>query len=267
MTGHDVGDPEPEDGVIPTGDRPSDELSAAMPRLLRYARTMTNDSALADDLVQTTILRALERGGFEGRSSMSTWLHRILHNCFVDHVRRDREVPDESIWERVEERWRDPEYGIDPLLVAERASTAAEVRDALLRLPVTHRAAVVLHDMEGLTVPEVAQVQSIGLAAAKQRVRRGRMMLVDALASGAERREASEGVPLDCWHARQQISDYLDDELGAEEARLLERHLELCPTCPPMYSAVVTSRRTVSHLRDADSVIPKEQVARIAELE
>ncbi|WP_340537164.1 sigma-70 family RNA polymerase sigma factor [Nocardioides sp. GXZ039] len=238
-------------------------LVAALPGLLRYARTMTNDAALAEDLVQTTVLRAMERGGFRGESSLSTWLHRILHHSFVDHVRRDREVPDDDVWSEIESRWSESSFTLDAAEMAERVETAADVRDALVRVPVTHRSAVVLHDMEGLTVPEVAQIQKISLAAAKQRVRRGRLMLVDALASASARREAMQGVPMDCWSVRTQVSDYLDRDLLPEQARLLERHLESCPTCPPLYAAIVGTQLAVSDLRDADSVIPPELAERL----
>lgn len=242
------------------------ELLAAMPGLLRYARTMTSDVALAEDLVQTALLRAMERSdSFDGRSSLATWLHRILHNSFVDHMRARREVPDEAVWERVEELLREPRFTVDAAEVIEVAHTASEVRDGLLRLPVNYRSAIVLHDMEGLTVPRVADIQKVSLAAAKQRVRRGRLMLVAALASAAQRHVAMKGVPMDCWDARLQVSDYLDQLLPELEARRLERHLELCPTCPPLYSAIVASRRGVSELRDANNTIPENIAARLAE--
>jgi hypothetical protein len=54
----------------------------------------------------------------------------------------------------------------------------------------------------GLTAKAIAELHGVGLPAVKQRLRRGRMMLVSALARGNERREALEGVPLSCWEAR-----------------------------------------------------------------
>ena len=64
-----------------------------------------------------------------------------------------------------------------------------------------------------LTAAAVAEVQQVSLPAAKQRIRRGRAMLVSALARGVERRAALAGVPLNCWDARSRIDDYLADEL------------------------------------------------------
>ena len=150
--------------------------------------------------------------------------------------------------------------------VVERAETREELEDALVRLPVIYRAAVALHDGERMTMAEIADIQDVGLPAAKQRLRRGRMMLVDALAQGRERRVALRGVPLRCWDARSKVSDYLDDELPAPDRVLVERHLEACPTCPPLYAGLVGTRAALGTLRDADAVVPTSLADRIQEL-
>lgn len=242
-------------------------LAAEVPGLLRYARTIVRDDRVAEDLVQETLLRALQRAdSFKGEASLATWLHRILHNLAVDLFRRDREDATEDIEREVEARWRDGSYSVDTAIVVERAETREELEDALVRLPVIYRTAVVLHDMEGMTVAEIADVQSVALAAAKQRLRRGRMMMVDALAQGRERREALRGVPLRCWDARSKVSDYLDDELLAPDRVLVERHLETCPTCPPLYAGLVGTKAALGRLRDADAVVPVSLADRIQEL-
>ena len=135
-----------------------------------------------------------------------------------------------------------------------------------MRLPVIYRTAVVLHDAEGMTVAEIGDVQGVGLPAAKQRLRRGRMMMVDALEQGRERRAALRGVPLRCWEARGKVSDYMDDDLPAPERALVERHLETCPTCPPLYASLVGTRAALGALRDADTVVPVALAGRINEL-
>ena len=68
-----------------------DAIVAEVPALLRYARALTGNDIDAEDLVQDTAVRALERAeGFRGESSLATWLHRILHHRFVDETRRRR---------------------------------------------------------------------------------------------------------------------------------------------------------------------------------
>lgn len=242
-------------------------LAPEVPGLLRYARTIVRNGEAPEDLVQETLLRALQRADtFREESSLSTWLHRILHNLAVDCFRQGREDATGDVEREVDEQWHDDSFTVDAALVVERAETRDELRDALLRLPVIYRTAVVLHDAEGMTVAEIADVHGIGLPTAKQRLRRGRMMLVSALAQGPERRDALQGVPLRCWDARSKISDFLDDELVASDRSLVERHLEACPTCPPLYAGLVGTRNALGTLRDADTVVPTPLAARINEL-
>ncbi len=110
---------------------------------------------------------------------------------------------------------RDERYSVDAAVVTDRAQTRAELGDSLLHLPFGHRAVVVLHDAEGWPVTQIAQALGIGLPTARQRLRRGRMMLVSAPAQGEERRVTGKKVPLSCWDARSRVSDYIDGELAA----------------------------------------------------
>jgi RNA polymerase sigma-70 factor (ECF subfamily) len=243
-------------------------LPDELPGLLRFTRSLARDPVLAEDLAQETLLRALERASsFRGDASLATWLHRLAHNIAVDRARRGREVPTDEIAEEVEARWRNDAYTVDAAEVVARAETREELEDALVRLPVVYRAAVVLHDAEGLTVAEIADIAQISLPAAKQRLRRGRMMLVSALARGAERRHVLSGVPLRCWDARSQVSDYLDGLLDPRTADQVERHLQACPTCPPLYAALVGATdalaRTRGTWRDPNEVVPPDQAERI----
>ena len=243
-----------------------EEITAAVPGLLRYARALTRDATLAEDLVQDTVVRALERAdSFRGQALPQTWLHRILHHLFVDQMRADRTEPTESetLAERVERDWQDDSYTVDAETVILRAETAQELRDAIIHLPAAYRSAVVLHDVQGLTAAAVADVQEVTVAAAKQRISRGRAMLVTHLARGTERRAALDGVPLRCWDARSRVSDYLDDELPSGARRALERHLASCPTCPALYAGLVGVRTALGALRDPDTVIPPGIVERL----
>lgn len=244
----------------------AEPVVAALPGLLRYALTLTRDQDRAEDLVQDTITKALERTDqFRGDSSVATWLHRILYHRFVDSVRRERAEPvdEESLARAVEAAWQDDHYTVDAQAVLERAETRAELYDALLRLPVHYRSAVVLHDVEGLAVAELAEVAEISLAAAKQRLRRGRNMLVSALAGGVERRKATSGVPMTCWSARSRIDDYLADELPATERTQVEQHLAGCPTCPALYASIVGVTAALGGWRDPDSVVPPGLAERV----
>ncbi len=247
----------------------SEEIVAALPGLLRYALALTRDPDRAEDLVQDTVMRGLERADrFRGESAPATWLHRVMYHLFIDGVRRGGRqvagpVDDEVVVRAVEEAWHDDSYTVDVAAVLLRAETRDELYDALVRLPVPYRAAVVLHDVEGLTAAMVAEIQQVSLPAAKQRIRRGRAMLVTALAGGVDRRAATQGVPMHCWEARSRIDDYLADELPGTERVSLEEHLARCPTCPALYASIVGVTEALGGLRDPESVVPPHLAERV----
>lgn len=241
-----------------------DELSRHVEDLYRYALGVTHDPHLASDIVQDTIVRAIERRAqYRGEAPLGHWLIRIAHRLVLDRAKRaGREV----VVDDVEADWRNDAYSVDAAAVVERAATREELLDALVRLPFIYRSAVVLHDIEGWRVRDIADAHDIGLPAAKQRLRRGRMALVSALADGHERRQALKGVPLRCWDARQHVSDYLDGDIDPDTAAAVEAHLATCPTCPPLYAALVGVHGEIGRLRDPDSVVPPEVERRIGEV-
>ena len=188
-------------------------------------------------------------------------MNRILVNLVID---RSRAVRDELTITDVENRWHDDDYTVDPEQVLARAELRDELEDALVRLPAGYRTVVVLHDAVGWPVPTIADALRIGLPAAKQRLRRGRMMLVSALAEGNPKRAASLAQPVHCWKARRHVSSYLDGELTPETRAAVEAHLAVCPTCPPLYASLVGVRAQLGGLRDPDSVVPDEIAERVA---
>lgn len=242
---------------------PPDEhrLAEESLELYPFARSLVGDPDLAADLVQDTFVRALERRDTYRGGSLRAWLRTILHRLAIDRSRRSAH---ELLTDEVDERWHDDGYTVDAQVVAERALDREALQDALVRLPYDHRIVVLLADHEGLTGPEVAEALGISLPAAKQRLRRGRMMLVSALAAGDERRHLLEGVPMRCWDARRHVSDYLDGQLDPETATFVEAHLERCPTCPPLVASLVdVAEQLGSARRDPDSVIPTALRARL----
>lgn len=250
-----------EDGFGGEHDSFSLRVQQEVPSLYRYAISIVGDRERAEDLLSDTVLRAIERRDqYRGESSLRTWLHSILYHLAIDHARhRAHEV---SV-DRVEADWRDDRYTVDPALVVERAQSAAVLRDALRELPEGYRSVLVLHDAEGWPSAEVARVLDISLSAAKQRLRRGRMMLVSALAQGGERYVPDQDEMLGCWEVRRLVSAYLDGELDASACTRLEAHLGHCATCPPLYQALVGVTSSLGELHDADSVIPPATAERI----
>lgn len=228
---------------------------------MRLATRLVRDADQAEDCAQETIVGAWRRRDqLRDSRALSAWLRRSLVNRIIDRSRVHREELD---IEAIEADWRDDRYSVAPERVLERAELRDELEDALARLPVIYRLPVILHDVIGWTALEISHAMDGGLSATKQRLRRGRMMLVSALAEGNERRQASLAQPLRCWRARRHVSAYLDDELEAGTRAAVQAHLESCPTCPPLYAGLVGVKASLGGLRDPDSVVEEAIAERI----
>ncbi len=154
----------------------SQELSGP---LRRYLERLVGNRATADDLLQETLLK-VARGlpDFEGRSSVKTWAFTIATRVATDHFRRPQSRAQMvEIDELGPVHVRDAE--IDRQLVVDEMSSC--VREVIDSLPEDYRTALVLHDLEGLTAAQVAEIAECSLAAAKIRIHRARLRLKDAL--------------------------------------------------------------------------------------
>ena len=162
------------------------------PQLLRFASTMVPSRAVAEEVVQDTWLGVV-RGvdAFEGRSSLRTWLFRILANrARTAGTREHRSAPvdPEVLGERFNARggWSPPpEPWVDD--ADERidaAVLAKQVRECLGRVPEGQRQVVLLRDVEGLSADEVCEI--LGISSGNQRVllHRGRAQVRRLLAAG-----------------------------------------------------------------------------------
>ena len=166
-------DPEPSRFVF---EDVAQELSGP---LRRYLERLVGNRATADDLLQETLLkiaRALPE--FEGRSSVKTWAFTIATRVATDHFRRPH-----SRAQMVEIDEKEPaqilDAEIDQRLVIDEMSSC--VREVIDSLPEDYRTALVLHDLEGQTAAQVAEIAGCSLANAKIRIHRARRRLKEAL--------------------------------------------------------------------------------------
>jgi RNA polymerase sigma-70 factor, ECF subfamily len=138
-------------------------------------RTLGNPDDAAD-AVQDALINAFRRARtFRGESAVTTWLHRIVVNACLDRVRHAAARPAVA--------WSDdidlPSAGADP---ASQAAVRLDVEAALATLPDEQRVALVLVDMEGYPVAEVAQLLGCPVGTVKSRCARGRARLLPLLA-------------------------------------------------------------------------------------
>lgn len=143
-------------------------------RAWSVAMRTLGDPTEAADAVQDAFLSAYRSiDGFRSDAKFTTWLHRIVVNACIDRVRRRRAtVPlDESYAESV----------ADPRDAYAESETAGEVAAALRRINADQRVAIVLVDVEGLSVAEAAEVLGVADGTVKSRCSRGRAQLAQLL--------------------------------------------------------------------------------------
>jgi len=142
-------------------------LQQARARLYRVAYSWCHSAALADDLVQETLTKALRKSAqLRDPKARDAWLFTILANCYRDHFRRLREMEDID------------EIEISHEATPETESSSAEivslVRAAIARLPQAQRQVVTLVDLEGFSYVEVTQILDVPIGTVMSRLCRAR---------------------------------------------------------------------------------------------
>ena len=144
----------------------------------------------AVDITQEAFVRAYAKlGNFSSGSTFYTWLYRIGINAAIDHLRKRKTRPVDSLDDH-----RFTEIGFEPMApdstsnpekLAVRGEQARILRSAVLSLSEKLRAAIVLHDIEGLSQEEVADILRVPVGTVKSRVSRGRAELRQKLSEYA----------------------------------------------------------------------------------
>lgn len=161
------------------------DLEAHIPRLRRYARALTGNREAADDLTQDTLERAWTKralwqaGPGNAVGSLRAWLFAVMHNVFVNSVRRTKAV--ESL-DAVEDAM--PEMAAGDAS-AETGAAVRDIRQALMRLPQEQREVILLVGLEQLSYAEAAFALDIPIGTVMSRLSRGRERLRQLLGDGA----------------------------------------------------------------------------------
>ncbi|MEA2826126.1 MAG: eukaryotic-like serine/threonine-protein kinase [Actinomycetota bacterium] len=154
-------------------------------RLYALCRRVTGNDADGADACQEAliaIVRAL--GGFDGRSSFSTWSYRVATNACLDELRRRRRRPEPGLpADEAAGSGGDPFGDVD---------TRVAVDAALTGLTPEYRAAVVLRDLCGLAYGEIAEVLDVPIGTVRSRIARGRSALIPFLDPGGNPSSSGE---------------------------------------------------------------------------
>lgn len=155
-------------------------IEPSIPSLRRYARSLVQDAADADDLVQDCLERAVGRWSQRRETSDARgWLFSILHSLAV------------SRWRRLGRRGR--EVSLDELDEAELADRAtqqdgvnqSDILRSLAALPRDYRSVLLLVGVEDLSYAQAAKVLDVPIGTVMSRLSRGRARLAQIMTSGS----------------------------------------------------------------------------------
>jgi RNA polymerase sigma-70 factor (ECF subfamily) len=145
-------------------------LESSRARLYRVAYSWCHNAALADDVVQETLMKAYRSlSQLRDPKAGQAWLFSILTNCYNDHFRRNRET--ENVDDAVLVEETTPESETSQLQII------ARVRNAVGALPEGQRQVITLVDLEGFSYIEVAQILGIPIGTVMSRLCRARNAL------------------------------------------------------------------------------------------
>jgi RNA polymerase sigma-70 factor (ECF subfamily) len=150
-------------------------------RLWAVALRTLGDPDDAADALQDAMISAFRRASsWRGEAAVTTWLHRVVVNACLDRVRREKLRTADPLPDDLETRLRTPS-SVDPAAVAVADERRDLVLAALSQLPAEQRAALVLVDMEGYPVADVAVMLDCAVGTVKSRCARGRARLAPLL--------------------------------------------------------------------------------------
>jgi RNA polymerase sigma-70 factor (ECF subfamily) len=150
------------------------QIVALLPRLRRFARTLTRHREDADDLVQLALERALSRlAQWRPEERLDGWLFGIVRNAWIDEVRTRQR------WNRVVAPGEEAAAVGDT--AAESIADRLSIEAALAGLPEEQRSAVALVLIEGLSYKEAAHVLDVPIGTLTSRLARARETLQSVL--------------------------------------------------------------------------------------
>ncbi|WP_107846331.1 RNA polymerase sigma factor [Litoreibacter ponti] len=156
------------------------DLIALLPRLRRFAASLTRSAVEADDLVQEACLRALARADqWDPTQPLDRWMFRITRNLWISEMRKRKvrmgegQVPAEESPELVS------------IVTGEHAMEARQLRAQLAALPEDLSAILLAVSVEGYSYAEAAELFDIPLGTVMSRVHRARKALAKQIATPA----------------------------------------------------------------------------------
>ena len=147
-------------------------LEDHIPSLRRYARMLTGDAWAADDLVQDTLERACSKWRlWRAGSNLRAWLFTVMHNVYVNQVRRAVRQSAAGVAIPIED------LAIEPATPGTNGTDTIDLQRCLLRLPENQRVVLLLVTLEDLSYDDVARITGVPVGTVMSRLSRARSRL------------------------------------------------------------------------------------------
>jgi RNA polymerase sigma-70 factor, ECF subfamily len=161
-------------------------------RAYQYAFRLTSNVEEASDVVADAFVRVYGAlPNFKGNSAFTTWLYRILTNCFLDSRKKERSRSTVSLEATLstdegdlERQFEDPDAAPDE--IAERNQREQRVEAAVEHLPEYQRAMITMYHAEMLSYEEIAEALDLPIGTVKSRLNRARLSLRELLVKDEE---------------------------------------------------------------------------------
>jgi RNA polymerase sigma-70 factor, ECF subfamily len=161
-------------------------------RAYQFAFRLTRNTDEASDVVSDAFVRVNNAiKNFKGNSAFSTWLYRIVTNCYLDQRKKERnkqtvsldsslQQDDEDVTREIEDKGRTPDE------LVERNYREALLHKALNQIPEFQKAMIIMFHAEQLSYEEIAEALDLPLGTVKSRLNRARISLREILAEDEE---------------------------------------------------------------------------------
>ncbi len=161
-------------------------------RAYKFAFRLTRDPEEAADVVAEAFIRVYNAlPNFKGNSTFTTWLYRILTNCFLDMKKKDKSKHNVSLdaslqteESEVHRQLEDPKAS--PQKDFEKVERERRMQRAVHRLPEYQRALVVMYHAEQMSYDEIAAALDLPVGTVKSRLNRARLTLRELLVKDHE---------------------------------------------------------------------------------
>ncbi|MBX3117633.1 MAG: sigma-70 family RNA polymerase sigma factor [Fimbriimonadaceae bacterium] len=161
-------------------------------RAYQYAYRLTTNPEEAADIVADAFVRVYNAlPNFKGQSAFTTWLYRIITNCFLDLRKKEKNRQTVSLENTLTTEEGEVERQIEddaetPGELAERSERERVMQDAVSQLPEYQRAMIVMYHGESLSYEEIAQALDLPIGTVKSRLNRARLTMREILEGNLE---------------------------------------------------------------------------------